>query len=214
MEIILLERVENLGQMGDVVAVKAGYARNFLLPQKKATRATKANLEIFEAQRVQLEAVNIEKRNEAEKIAEKMAGLSVVIIRSASEAGHLYGSVNSRDISTAIIEAGFTITRNQVLMERPVKMIGIFDYRIRLHAETHVSVSINVAQSSEEAEAQAERVAKGEAAVITAAEADAIDAQAQAQVNADAMEAAAAANKAAEAAEDAEGNEADTDKAE
>ena len=201
MEIILLERVERLGQMGDVVSVKAGYARNYLLPQKKASRATKANLEMFEAGRAQLEAVNLEQRKEAEAVAEKMEGLSVVIIRSASEAGHLYGSVSSRDISTSVSEAGFTVSRNQVLMERPVKMIGIFDYRVRLHAEVIVTVSINVAQSAEEAEAQAERVKRGEAAVVTAAEADAYEAAAQAQANIDAMNAAAAANKAAEDAE-------------
>jgi len=201
MEIILLERVEKLGQMGDVVTVKAGYARNFLLPQKKAARATKSNLEVFEAQRAQLEAVNLEQRKEAEAVAAKMEGLSVVIIRSASEAGHLYGSVNSRDIATVITDSGFTVTRNQVLMERPVKMIGIFDYRIRLHAEVFVNVSINVAQSAEEAEAQAERVARGEAAVVTAAEADAYEAANQAKENADAMAAAAAANRAAEDAE-------------
>ncbi len=154
MEVILLERIEKLGQMGDVVSVKAGFARNFLLPQKKALRATKGNLDYFEKEKAQLEAVNLEQRAEAEKVGEKLEGLTVAIIRNSGDNGQLYGSVNSRDIADAVSEAGFTVARNQVLMERPLKMLGLHDYRIRLHPEVAVSVTVNVAQSAEEAEMQ------------------------------------------------------------
>jgi len=154
MEVILLERIEKLGQMGEVVSVRAGFARNFLLPQKKALRATDGNLAYFEREKTQLEAVNLEQRSEAEKVGETLDGLTVAIVRNAGDNGQLYGSVNSRDISDAVSAAGFTVARNQVLMERPLKMLGLHDYRIRLHPEVAVTVTVNVAQSAEEAEMQ------------------------------------------------------------
>lgn len=154
MQVILLERIEKLGQMGDVVTVRPGFARNFLLPQKKALRATQDNLDYFEREKAQLEAVNLERRTEAEQVGEKLEGLTVAIIRNAGDSGQLYGSVNSRDIADAVSEAGFTVARNQVLMERPLKMLGLHDYRIRLHPEVAVTVTVNVAQSEEEAEMQ------------------------------------------------------------
>ena len=154
MEVILLERIEKLGQMGDVVTVRPGFARNYLLPQKKALRATQDNLSYFEREKAQLEADNLERRAEAEKVGEKLEGLTVPIVRNAGDSGQLYGSVNSRDIADAVTEAGFTISRSQVLMERPLKMLGLHDYRIRLHPEVAVTVTVNVAQSLEEAETQ------------------------------------------------------------
>ena len=181
MELILLQRVEHLGLMGDQVSVKPGYARNYLLPQGMALRATRENRERFEQQRVQLEAVNLKKREEAQAIADRMAGLAVVIVRAASESGQLYGSVNSRDIADSVGEAGFTIERRQVVMDRPVKTLGIFDFRIVLHPEVNATVSVNIAQSLEEAEAQAERVARGEPALLSMAEQDAREAREQAE---------------------------------
>ena len=154
MQVILLERIEKLGQMGEVVNVRPGFARNFLLPQKKALRATQNNLDYFEREKAQLEAVNLEQRSEAEKVGEKLEGLTVAIIRNAGDSGQLYGSVNSRDIADAVSAAGFTVARNQVLMERPLKMLGLHDYRVRLHPEVAVTVTVNVAQSEEEAEMQ------------------------------------------------------------
>ncbi|HAA91320.1 MAG TPA: 50S ribosomal protein L9, partial [Rhodospirillaceae bacterium] len=145
---------EKLGQMGDVVSVKPGYARNFLFPKKKALRASKGNLEHFESQRKELEAENLQRKSEAEDIGGRMDGLQVVIIRSAGEAGQLYGSVNARDISDAVSEEGFKISRNQVVIDRPIKMLGLFDIRIRLHPEVDSSVSVNVARSEDEAEQQ------------------------------------------------------------
>ncbi|RED53562.1 50S ribosomal protein L9 [Aestuariispira insulae] len=201
MEIILLQRVEKLGQMGDVVNVKPGFARNFLLPQKMAIRANKDNLARFEAEKAQLEAANLERKSEAQAVAEKMEGLRVVLIRAASEGGQLYGSVTSRDIAAAVTEAGFSVSRNQVLMEKPVKTLGIFDFRVRLHPEVDVTVSINVAQSDEEAQAQADRVARGEPAVLTAAELDAQIAAEVAKEQADAIAVAAAEVEAEEEAE-------------
>jgi large subunit ribosomal protein L9 len=155
MDIILLERIEKLGQMGDVVKVKAGFARNFLLPQKKALRATKENLAYFSTQRQQLEAENIKHRDEAQKVADKLNGLKVVVIRSAGDTGQLYGSVNARDIAAAVTEAGFTIQRSQVVMERPVKALGLFDLRVRLHPEVSATITANVARSDDEAAEQA-----------------------------------------------------------
>jgi len=175
MQIILLERVEKLGQMGDEVSVKPGYARNFLLPQNKAVRATEANRRRFESQRAELEARNLERKNEADRVAQDLEGLSVLLIRAASDTGQLYGSVNARDIADAVGEQGINIARGQVIMERPVKTIGIFDFRIQLHPEVIVTIEINVAQSAEEAEAQAERHARGETVVVTEAERAAID---------------------------------------
>ena len=154
MEIILLERVEKLGQMGDVVKVKPGYARNFLLPQGKALRANKTNLERFETEKSQREADNLARRADAETEAGKMEGLAVSMVRAASEMGQLFGSVTSRDISEAVTEAGFTITRNQVIMEKSIKTLGLHDTRIRLHPEVTVTVTVNVARSLDEAETQ------------------------------------------------------------
>lgn len=154
MDIILLERIEKLGQMGDVVKVKAGFARNYLLPHKKALRATKENLAYFSTQRQQLEAENIKHRDEAQKVADKLNGLKVVVIRSAGDTGQLYGSVNARDIANAVTEAGFTVQRSQVVMERPVKALGLFDLRVRLHPEVAATITVNVARSEDEAAEQ------------------------------------------------------------
>jgi large subunit ribosomal protein L9 len=154
-ELILLQRVENLGQMGDVVKVKPGYARNFLLPQKKALRASKDNRARFDQQRAQLEAQNIRRREEAERLAERVGGLTVVIIRQAGEAGSLYGSVSARDIAEAATAAGLTINRSQVVLETPIKTLGLSQVRVSLHPEVSIPVTANVARSPEEAERQA-----------------------------------------------------------
>jgi len=154
-ELILLQRVEKLGQMGEVVKVKPGFARNFLLPQKKAIRANKDNLAKFETQRAQLEAQNIKRRGEAERVAERVGGLSVVIIRQAGESGSLYGSVSSRDISDAATAAGLSIGRDQVILVHPIKTLGLTPVRVALHPEVSITVSVNVARSPEEAEKQA-----------------------------------------------------------
>jgi large subunit ribosomal protein L9 len=155
MDVILLERVESLGQMGDVVKVKPGYARNYLLPQHKAMRATKENREHFEQQRVQLEAQNLKKREEAAAVATKLEGQNVVIIRQAGEFGQLYGSVSTRDIAVAVTAAGFTVDRRQILLDLPIKVLGLHKTRVALHPEVIVSVMLNVAQTEEEAAAQA-----------------------------------------------------------
>jgi large subunit ribosomal protein L9 len=154
-ELILLQRVEKLGQMGDVVKVKPGYARNFLLPQKKALRASKDNRAIFDKQRAQLEAQNIKRREEAERLAERVVGLTVVIIRQAGEAGSLYGSVSGRDIADAATAGGLTINRTQVILEHPIKSLGLAKVRVSLHPEVSIPVTVNVARSPEEAERQA-----------------------------------------------------------
>jgi large subunit ribosomal protein L9 len=153
-EVILLERIENLGQMGDVVRVRPGFARNYLLPQKKALRATEANRARFEQQRSQIEAANLERRQEAEGIAGRVEGLTVVLIRQAGEGGQLFGSVSARDVAEAATEAGVTIERRQVLMDRPIKALGLFPVRVALHPEVIVSITANVARSPDEAEAQ------------------------------------------------------------
>lgn len=155
MEIVLLQRIEKLGQMGDVVSVKDGYARNFLLPQGKALRATKSNLVRFETERAQLEVRNLEQRGEAEAAAAKLNGQQFVIIRQASEAGSLYGSVTSRDIAEIATEGGFTIERGQVVLDRPVKELGLHPVRVVLHPEVAATISVNVARSEEEATLQA-----------------------------------------------------------
>ncbi len=154
-ELILLQRVEKLGQMGDVVKVKPGYARNFLLPQKKALRASKDNRARFEQQRAQLEAQNIKRREEAERLAERVGGLSVVIIRQAGESGQLYGSVSTRDIAEAITAGGFSVSRSQVALRTPIKGIGLHEVPVELHPEVQAKVTVNVARSPEEAERQA-----------------------------------------------------------
>ncbi len=155
MELILLQRVEKLGQMGEVVRVKPGYGRNFLLPQKKALRANKANLAQFEGQRAQLEAQNIKRREEAERLLERMEGLTVVIIRQAGESGSLYGSVSARDIADGCTAAGLTTNRNQVVLEQPIKTLGLTKVRLVLHPEVSLPVTVNVARSVEEGERQA-----------------------------------------------------------
>jgi large subunit ribosomal protein L9 len=151
MEVVLLERIEKLGQMGDVVRVKPGFARNFLLPKHKALRANKGNLERFEQQRAQLEANNLKRRDEASAVATKMEGLSVVMVRQAGEGGQLYGSVSSRDIADAVHAAGFTVERNQVHLDHPIKMLGKTAVRVSLHPEVSVTVTVNVARSQEDA---------------------------------------------------------------
>ncbi len=155
MEVVLLERVEKLGQMGDVVNVKDGYARNYLLPQSKALRATKTNLAHFETQRAQLEARNLELKKEAEAVAEKLDGNQFIVIRSASEAGSLYGSVTTRDVAEAATEGGYTVDRRQVVLDRPVKELGLHGIKVVLHPEVSADITVNVARSAEEAELQA-----------------------------------------------------------
>ncbi len=165
-ELILLQRVEKLGQMGEVVKVKPGFARNYLLPQKRAIRANKENLARFEEQRAQLEAQNLKRREEAERVAERVGGLTVVIIRQAGESGSLYGSVSSRDIAEASTQGGLTISRSQVLLDQPIKTLGLSTVRVMLHPEVVMSVTVNVARSPEEAERQA----RGEAVTGEAVE--------------------------------------------
>jgi large subunit ribosomal protein L9 len=165
-EVILLQRVGRLGQMGEVVKVKPGFARNFLLPQKKALRASRENLARFAEQRVQLEAQNLKRREEAERIAERVAGLSVVIIRQAGESGSLYGSVSVRDIAEGAAAAGLTIDRQQVELDHPIKTLGLRQVRVVLHPEVVIHVTVNVARSPEEAERQA----RGEAVSRTGEE--------------------------------------------
>ena len=157
MDVILLERVENLGQMGDVVGVKPGYARNYLLPQKKALRATKQNLSYFDTQKARLEATNLQRREEAQQVAAKLEGLKVVVIRQAAETGQLYGSVSPRDIADAVIAAGTTVERRQVALNEPIKALGLFPVRLALHPEVSVSITVNVARSDEEARMQEQR---------------------------------------------------------
>lgn len=155
MEIVLLERVENLGGIGDVVTVKNGHARNWLLPQGKALRATKANIAYFEAQRADIEKRNAEKRAEAEKAAEAFDDPSIVVIRQAGETGQLYGSVSTRDVADALSEKGQKVARSQVRLDRPIKEIGVYTVPVFLHAEVKIDVQVNVARSLDEAERQA-----------------------------------------------------------
>jgi large subunit ribosomal protein L9 len=163
-ELILLQRVEHLGQMGEVVKVKPGYARNYLLPQKKAMRATKDNRARFDEQRAQLEAQNLRRREEAERVAERVGGLSVVIIRQAGESGSLYGSVSARDVAEAATAAGLTIDRQQVVLNHPIKTLGLAPVRVVLHPEVSIPVMVNVARSLDEAEKQARGERVGEQA--------------------------------------------------
>lgn len=155
MDVILLERIARLGQMGDVVRVKDGYARNFLLPKGKAMRANKANMERFERVRVQLEARNLERKSEAEQVAARLGGQSFIAIRAAGETGQLYGSVSTRDIAEAISEGGFSVQRTQVQLNMPIKTLGLHEVAIALHPEVEAMVTVNVARSKEEAERQA-----------------------------------------------------------
>lgn len=175
MEVILLERIEKLGQMGDVVKVKPGFARNFLLPQKKALRANKDNLAFFEKQRVQLEALNLKRRDEAQAVAAKMEGLKVLMVRQAGEGGQLYGSVSGRDVADAVKASGFTVERSQVNLDSPIKTLGSYPVRLSLHPEVSITVTVTVARSQEEAEraaaaeaAAAEEVVEAEEEVVEA----------------------------------------------
>lgn len=165
-EVILLERVERLGNLGQVVKVRPGFARNFLLPKKKALRATKTNLDLFEKQRAAYEAQNAAQRGQAEKLATTLDGLKLILIRQASEAGQLYGSVSARDIADAAKEANQNIDRSQVQIDAPIKALGLFPVKVKLHPEVSIKVTVNVARSTEEAIIQAE---KG-AAIVKAAE--------------------------------------------
>ncbi len=196
MDVILLQRIESLGQMGDVVKVKPGYARNYLLPEKKALRATKANREYFDKQRAQLEAQNLKAKGEAEAVAAKMGDtFSVIVIRSAGETGQLYGSVATRDVAEAVTKAGVTINRAQVLLVQPIKELGLFKTRIALHPEVSVTITVNVAQSEEEAKLQAEGKAvrrNADAEEAPAAEAAPAEAPAEAASESPAEEAPAA----------------------
>ena len=155
MQVILLQRVAKLGQMGDVVKVKDGYGRNFLLPQGKALRATDANIKSFEARKAQLEVQNLETKKEAEVVGAKLDGQAFIVIRSASDSGALYGSVTTRDVADAATEGGFTVSRGQVVLDRPIKDLGLHSVTVVLHPEVSVKVTINVARSNEEAELQA-----------------------------------------------------------
>ena len=170
MEVILLERIEKLGQMGDTVKVKPGFARNYLLPQKKALRATKANMARFEAERATLEAANLKRREEAEKVAATMNGLTILVIRQAGEGGMLYGSVSGRDVAEAIHEAGYAVERRHVALDTPIKSLGIYQVRVALHPEVAVTVTINVARSQEEGDRALKAAEAGEAVTDVAAE--------------------------------------------
>ena len=165
MDVILLERIARLGQMGDVVKVKDGYARNFLLPKGRALRANEANRKKFESQRTQLEARNLERKSEAQAIADRLDGKSFVVVRSAGETGQLYGSVSTRDIADILTAEGFSVSRNQVELNHPIKAIGLTNVAIALHPEVEVTVTLNIARTADEAERQA----KGE--TLTSAEA-------------------------------------------
>lgn len=176
MEVILLERIARLGQMGDVVRVRDGYARNFLLPGGKALRATEANRKQFESQRSHLEARNLERKQEAEAVAGKLNGQSFTVVRQAGETGQLYGSVSARDLAEVIEAGGFSVARSQVALNQPIKTIGLHTVRIALHPEVDVSVTVNVARSEDEAARQA----KGEDLTVVQAGAEEAEPEAEA----------------------------------
>lgn len=157
MQVILLQRIEKLGQMGQFVDVKPGFARNYLLPQKKALRATKENIAYFETQKAVLEVQNLKKRQEAEEAAKMMEGVSVTLIRQASETGQLYGSIRPKDICDALVAASYKVGRNQIHIGQPLKVLGLHNVSLSLHPEVSVSVRVNIAQSEEEAQAQAKK---------------------------------------------------------
>jgi large subunit ribosomal protein L9 len=180
MQVILLERVEKLGQMGDIVKVKEGFARNFLLPRKKALRATKANMAHFETQKSQLEARNLHLKKEADGVAAKLDKKAFVIVRQAGETGILYGSVSTRDISDAITANGVSVTRNQIALDKAIKMLGMHDIKVVLHPEVRVTVTLNIARTPEEAERQA----RGENILVSNADAEA---RAEALANAESV---------------------------
>ena len=177
MKVVLLERVERLGAIGDVVQVKDGFARNFLLPRQKALRATTSNLKVFEAERGQIEARNAEARAAAERNGSKLEGESYVLIRQAGEGGQLYGSVSGRDVAEVIQEAGARVERSQVVLDRPIKTVGVHEIKLRLHPEVTVTVKINIARSPDEADRQA----RGENVITSAFDQDRLDAEAQAK---------------------------------
>jgi large subunit ribosomal protein L9 len=183
-DLILLERVDKLGQMGQIVKVKPGFARNYLLPQKKAMRATKENLAYFETQRTQLEANNLHKKSEAADVGTKVEGVSVVLIRQAGESGQLYGSVAARDIAEAVTKAGFTVDKRQIVLDRPIKTLGLHRLRVMLHPEVSVTITANVAQSEDGAKMQAAGIdplrERDDEDAAARAEAQAARAQAQA----------------------------------
>ena len=186
MQVILLERIEKLGQMGDIVTVKNGFGRNYLVPHGKALRATKANLSEFERRRVQLETANLQRKEEAVAAAARIEGRSVVVLRQAGEGGQLYGSVNPRDIAAAFVEEGVSFQRQQVRLASPIKELGVHQVRIALHPEVDVTVTVNVARSAEEAEIQADpelaaAAAAADAAERAEAEAEAAAARAEAE---------------------------------
>ena len=193
MQIILLERVEKLGQLGDVVTVKPGYARNYLLPTGKALRANKANLEKFEAERADREARNADAKSAAESKAKAMDGLTVALVRAASEMGQLFGSVSSRDIADAVAAAGHELDKRQVTMDKSIKTLGLFPIRVSLHAEVDAIVTVNVARSLEEAETQAKT---GQAVVARDDDEDEDEAETVAEVDESTDEAAEAAESA------------------
>jgi large subunit ribosomal protein L9 len=200
MQVILLERIGRLGQMGDVVTVKDGFARNFLLPQGKALRATTANRERFERDRAQLEARNLELQSEAQAVATKLAGQSFIVIRQAGDSGQLYGSVTTRDIATVVTEGGFSIERRQVLLDKPIKTLGIHEVRVGLHAEVEPHVLINVARSPDEAARQA----RGEQVTGKAMDEAEEDAKAAMRAAEELFEPGAVAEELVEGAEEAE----------
>jgi large subunit ribosomal protein L9 len=195
MEIILLERVEKLGAIGDVVTVKDGYARNFLLPNKKALRANEANRKVFEANRAKIEADNAARRADAEKASGDVEGKQIVLIRAASQTGQLYGSVSVKDIVDGLNAEGAKVAKSMIVLERPIKTLGVFDVRVVLHPEVSVTVQVNVARSDDEAELQKDginvidQMFEAEQAEIAA---EAIEAQVEAEAAADAAEAAEA----------------------
>ncbi len=172
MDVILLERIAKLGQMGDVVSVKQGYARNFLLPQGKALRANTGNLKHFESQKAQLQASNLEAKGEADAVAAKLNGQQFIVIRSASDAGSLYGSVSNRDAAQAATDGGFSVDKKQVALDRPIKELGVHDVTVTLHPEVSCKIEINVARSQEEAEIQASGKSIQELAAEAEAEAE------------------------------------------
>ena len=177
MKVVLLERVERLGAIGDVVQVKDGFARNFLLPRQKALRATTSNLKVFEAERGQIETRNAEARAAAERNGGKLEGESYVLIRQAGEGGQLYGSVSGRDVADVIAETGARVERSQVVLDRPIKTVGVHEIKLRLHPEVTVTVRINIARSPDEADRQA----RGENVITSAFDQDRLDAEAQAK---------------------------------
>ncbi len=177
MKVVLLERVERLGAIGDVVQVKDGFARNFLLPRQKALRATTSNLKVFEAERGQIEVRNAEARAAAERNGAKLEGETYVLIRQAGEGGQLYGSVSGRDVAEVIVETGARVERSQVVLDRPIKTVGVHEIKLRLHPEVTVTVRINIARSPDEADRQA----RGENVITSAFDQDRLDAEAQAK---------------------------------